>query len=305
MTERKAELLLAGVVLARSTSYLFSKIGLRTLDIFNLMGLRFLAGFLLLALLFRGRLRHLGAKTVLRGAALGFSFFLVMAAELTGLKTAPSSTASLLVNTAVVLVPLLEAALRRRLPERRTVLGALAALSGVAVLTLRSSLSIHAGELLCIAAALLYAGSIILTDRLSRRDDPLTIGILQVGFVGVFALAASLLTETPRLPDSGVEWGVVLALAVVCTGFGFTLQPVAQRYIDVERAGLFCALNPVAAAVLGGLVLRERLGWRGVIGCALVLSAVTLFRAGGPAKGGSAGEGGPDQAGIKAKQGAL
>ncbi len=282
MTKSKAEVLLAGVILARSTSYLFTRIGLKTLDTFNLMGVRFLVGFLLLFLLFHKRLFHLKKKTILGGMALGFSFFMVMTAELTGLKTTPTATVSFLENTAVVFVPLFEAALRRRLPGRWTVFGAATALAGVALLTLRESLSIGAGEWFCIAAAMLYAGSIILTDRLSRQDDPLTLGILEVGFVSLFALMASFITETPRLPAGGVEWGVILVLAVVCTGFGFTLQPVAQRYTGVERAGLFCALNPASAAVLGGVFLHERLGWRGLLGCGLVLASVALSRLGVP-----------------------
>ncbi len=284
MTRGRAEALLAGVILARSTSYLFTKIGLRTLGTFNLMGVRFLLGFLLLALLFHKRLLHLKKATVLRGMALGFSFFMVMSAELTGLKTTPTSTVSFLENIAVVFVPRFEAVLRRRLPGRRTALGVATALAGVALLTLRESLSIDVGEWFCIAAAMLYAGSIILTDRLSRQDDPLTLGILEVGFIGVFALVASFLTEKPRLPAGGVEWGVILMLAVVCTGFGFTLQPVAQRYTGVERAGLFCALNPASAALLGTLFLHERLGWRGFTGCGLVLASVVLSHFGEPVK---------------------
>ncbi|BAL00128.1 hypothetical protein OBV_29290 [Oscillibacter valericigenes Sjm18-20] len=163
-------------------------------------------------------------------------------------------------------------------------MGAATALAGVALLTLRESLSVDAGEWFCLAAAMLYAGSIILTDRLSRQDDPLTMGILEVGFVGLFALIVSLFTETPRLPAGIVEWGVILMLAVVCTGFGFTLQPVAQRYTSVERAGLFCALNPASAALLGAVFLHERLGWRGFVGCLLVLASVALSHLEKPAK---------------------
>ena len=33
-----------------------------------------------------------------------------------------------------------------------------------------------------------------------------------------------------EIPGSGRDWAIILALAVVCTGFGFTLQPVAQRH---------------------------------------------------------------------------
>ncbi len=56
--------------------------------------------------------------------------------------------------------------------------------------------------------------------------------------------------ETPRLPQTGMEWGMVLALAIGCTGFGFTLQPVAQSHTSAERAGLFRALGPACATLL-------------------------------------------------------
>lgn len=89
----------------------------------------------------------------------------------------------------------------------------------------------------------LLAAGIIATDRFSHHDDPLTVGIVQVGVLGVLALIAACCFETPRLPQTGMEWGMVLALAIVCTGFGFTLQPVAQSHTSAERAGLFCALR--------------------------------------------------------------
>lgn len=84
-------------------------------------------------------------------------------------------------------------------------------------------------------AALLYAAAIIATDRFSHHDDPLTVGIVQVGMLGV------------------------LALAIVCTGFGFTLQPVAQSHTSAERAGLFCALSPACATLFGAVLLHEKI----------------------------------------------
>ena len=59
----------------------------------------------------------------------------------------------------------------------------------------------RSGELLALLAAMFYACAIILTDRLSHKDDPLTLGILQVGFMGIFNAAASVLSESPVLPS--------------------------------------------------------------------------------------------------------
>ena len=98
----------------------------------------------------------------------------------------------------------------------------------------------------------------------------------QWALFGALALLFSAGLETPRLPQSGAEWGMIAALAVVCSCFGFTLQPVAQRYVSAERAGMFCALNPLTAALLGTLFLGERLGLWGLAGAGLILLGITV-----------------------------
>ncbi len=277
MTKSQAEILLAAVILSRATSYLFTKMGLQSLGVFNLLAVRFLLAFLLLTLIFSKNLRRLPARTVLHGAILGGVFFLVMTLELTALKTTDTSKVSFLENTAIIFVPLIEALLFRRFPKAVSVLSALSALCGVALLTLSDGVFRFApGELLALCAALLYATAIILTDRFSHRDEALLLGIVQVGSLGLYALVASLVFESPRLPTSAVEWGAVLMLAVVCTGFGFTLQPVAQSRLDVERAGLFCALNPAFASVLGVVFLSEPVTTTGVLGAAFILLSLLI-----------------------------
>ena len=52
MSRRQAELLLAAVILTRSTGYLFSKAGIESLGVFNLLAARFLLAFALLAIIF-------------------------------------------------------------------------------------------------------------------------------------------------------------------------------------------------------------------------------------------------------------
>jgi drug/metabolite transporter (DMT)-like permease len=62
----------------------------------------------------------------------------------------------------------------------------------------------------------------------------------------------------------------------VCSGFGFTLQPVAQAGTTAERAGMFCALNPLVACVLGVVFLHEHIGAQGLVGAALILTGILL-----------------------------
>ncbi len=147
---------------------------------FDLLACRFLLAFIPLEVLFWKRLRHISGKALLHGAVLGTLFFLTLTAELTALKTTDSSTVSLLENTAIILVPLLEAVLLRRLPTLVALASAGVAVLGVALLTVQTG-GFTGGVGYGLLAALLYAAAIIATDRFSHHDDPLTVGIVQVG----------------------------------------------------------------------------------------------------------------------------
>lgn len=57
------------------------------MGIFNLLAARFLMAFVLLAVVFFKRLRHIKRHTLVRGAIMGALFFLMLSTELTGLKS--------------------------------------------------------------------------------------------------------------------------------------------------------------------------------------------------------------------------
>lgn len=277
MSEKQAELLLAAVITARSTSYVLSKTLMNDMGPMTLMAVRFLLAFGILAVIFCKKLRRLRRSAVFSGLALGGLYFAVMAAELLGLQTTSSSTTSFLENTAVVFVPVFSALLYRRLPEKKILASAAVTLFGVGFLTLKESgIQFTAGELLCLAAAVLYAFAIILTDRLAQREDPLTLGILQLGCMGFLGLVGAFLFETPHLPAGTGQWAAMAGLAVVCSCFGFTLQPVAQKYTTAERAGVFCALNPLAAGAMGSVFLGETLSPLALLGAGLVICGILI-----------------------------
>ena len=251
----RAEMLLAGVITARATSYLFSKLIMESMSMFNLLGIRFLFAFTLLIILFFKRIRRIDRKSFLAGMIMGSMYFLVMTAELSGLKRTASGNVSFLENTAIVIVPLLQAVLLHRFPRWKAVVCALLCLVGVGFLTIGNGLTFGRGEMFCILLAA---------------------GIVQVGMIGVLSLTASLLSESPRLPSGMLEWTGIVMLAVVCTGFGFTLQPVAQSGTTAERAGMFCALNPMVATTLGIVFLHEAFTAQSAIGSGLILAGILI-----------------------------
>lgn len=275
LSRRNAEILLAGVIAARATSYLFSKLILEGMGLFNLLGIRFLLAFAVLAVLFFKRMKMIDRKSLVAGIIMGGMYFLVMTAELNGLKRTSSGNVSFLENTAIVIVPLLQAALRHRLPQWKAVLSAFLCLVGVGFLMLGSGMRFGVGELFCMLAAFLYATTILMTDHLTHGSiDTLSAGIIQVGTIGILSMTANLLFEAPRMPVGTLEWIGIIMLAVVCTGFGFTLQPVAQSGTTAEKAGMFCALNPMVATLLGVVFLHEALTVQSIVGGGFILAGI-------------------------------
>lgn len=270
------ELLLAGVIALRATSFIFSKMLLAELDSFNLLSLRFLFAFALLLLIFRRRLKHLNKKTMISGILIGTLFFFTMSFEMAALKQADSSLVSLLENCSIIIVPILEAILLRRMMGRTEICSALIAMIGVVCLALSQG-RLSGGMTLGLLAAFCYAVAIIVTAKYSREaSDPLLIGIVQVGTMGILSLTAALLRGGYHLPQTGVQWTYLAVLTIVCTGFGFTLQPVAQSRVSAERAGLFCAISPAVANLLGVLVLHERVTPLSILGLVLILFSIAF-----------------------------
>lgn len=84
-------------------------------------------------------------------------------------------------------VPFLEGILLRKFPEKRTIISVVLVLTGIGFLTLgKSGGLLRPGSLYLLMAALFYAAAIITTGYFSKKYDPLLLGIVQVGTMGVW-----------------------------------------------------------------------------------------------------------------------
>ena len=275
--QQKSELLLAAVILARSTSFVLSKSAMNSLTPFNLLAVRFLTAFIFLLILFGKKLTHIRLTELKYGFGLGLLFTIMMGCELTGLRATDSGTTSFIENSAMIFVPILQfVIMKKKLQLSESIRIALAVL-GIACLTLGASGGLlRSGCVYLLGSAVFYASAILLTNIASRKGDPLMIGITQVFTIGFLSLIMSFILEQPRLPQTGPEWGMILGLAIICSGFGFTLQPVAQRGTTAERAGMMCALSPLSASLQGIIVLHDQMSFCKLGGCILILLSLLV-----------------------------
>lgn len=277
MNERRGEILVGLALALRGSSLLFAKIAMRTMGPFLLMGCRNIIAFVLVWLLFRKKIAGVTVKELFHSALLGFALFLSMAFELRGLQTTSSTVTAFLEGTVVVMVPIITCVLARKLPDKMTVICSLIALAGVAFLTLKGDrVGFSTGEILVLIGAFWYSTSVIITDYAAKNDDPMRIAVYQLFFIALFSFIGALFFEEIRMPASGTEWAAILALAVICSGVGFTIQPLGQKYTTPERAGLLTVANPLSAAALGIIFLNEKMTPSIILGAILIIISIVF-----------------------------
>ncbi|MCR5785187.1 MAG: DMT family transporter [Eubacterium sp.] len=282
MTKTNARILMAAVMVARGTSFIFSKTLMGSMGALNILGLRFLTAFLILLVIFRKKLKELDKENLKGGIILGLLYTVCMICEMTGLKTIETGTSSFIENTAVVIVPFYELILFKVLPKKITIISAFITLIGVGFLTLTGDATINVGILFAIAAALSYGACIMYTTHVANTCDPIIIGILQLGSMGLVCMILSFVFESPTLPQSSNQWAMLLMLVLVCSVFGFTFQPLAQKYMTATEAGMWATLNPLSACTIGILFAGEPYGvFKLLGGCLILLGIVMLIKGDG------------------------
>lgn len=275
MTQREGEILVALALALRGSSLLFAKIALQTMGPFLLMGIRFLIAFFLIAFVFRKELKKVTAREMISCVLIGFFFFLSMAFELQGLKTTNASVTSFLEGGVVIVVPIITSITYRRLPDKITIISALIALCGIGFLTLKGGhIGFTVGELFVLGGTVWYSVTVPLTDKAAKTGNPLIIAIFQLLFISIFSFIGAFIWEDLRLPHNQTEWISVLCLAFICSGLGFTLQPIGQKYTTADRAGLLAVFNPLSASTLSIIFLNEKLTASIVIGALLIITAI-------------------------------
>ena len=272
----RADLVMLLATMCLGSSYLFIKMGLGSIEEFNLNALRFGIAFLVTAVLFHRRLHSIDKKTILYAALQGFLLFAVVSLIAFGLKSTTTSNASFLVSLTVVFVPLISTILFRKKLERKLLISIGLAITGIGFLTIEFPFEFAIGDLLCIAAAMSFAIHILVVGFTSKQVDPLKLGILQLGFAGLFSFLFSLLFESPTLPSTPQSWIAILALGLVCSAMGFILQTIAQKYTTPARIGIIFSFEPVFAAILGYFFAQEIMSTSGYIGASLVMLSIII-----------------------------
>ena len=231
------------------------------------LAVRFALAALVMILVVR---RPPGWKLVRVGVPIGVALAAGYLLQTVGLQTTSPGNAGLLTGLFVVFTPLLEGFIGVHVPVR-TVVAALLALAGTALLTGSGFALPHLGDLLVIGCALAFAVHIVLLSRWAPGLPPAPLAMVQMLTAALLFGGASL--PRLRVPPTGV-WFAIAVTGVLASALGFLIQTWAQSYLSASRTALVLSTEPAWALAAAILLAGQHFGLGQALGAALLLVAI-------------------------------
>jgi drug/metabolite transporter (DMT)-like permease len=206
------------------------------------------------------------------GLTAGVILFGGYATQTVGLQYTSPSTSAFITGLYVVITPIIESAISRRLPRPPVLAGIAIATVGLYLLT-GADVHLGEGEVLTLACAVLFALHIVYIGAYANLLRPSQFTALQIGAVAFLSIAPTAEQGVGTLSTLAVF--AVVFTGVACSALALPLQLWGQRRIPPTRAALILLAEPVFAGI-AGYVDGERLGAGRLVGGAAILVGIAV-----------------------------
>jgi drug/metabolite transporter (DMT)-like permease len=192
-----------------------------------------------------------------------------------------AGTAAMLVNVGPVLIALLAGLLLGEGFPRTLLLGCAVAFAGAVIIGVATSGHDGAstwGVVLCLVAAVTYAGGVVAQKPLLEHNSPLMVTFLAclVGAAVCLPFGPSMIDQLGHASGGTIAW--IVYLGVVPTAIAFTTWAYALSHTSAGRMGSTTYLVPPIAILLGWLILAETPPLLAIPGGLLCLTGAWLAR---------------------------
>jgi drug/metabolite transporter (DMT)-like permease len=272
---------LAGVLWG--TSFPAIKIGLNYVNPYVFVFLRFLlASALMLLIMFFTKKLTFQIKQKKLIVFLGVTNGVAYLSQYVGMSSASAAEAALFVNLSAVWVALLSPKLQGETLGRRKILGVLAALTGIILVTTNLDFSMLSGgqligDLLLITSGVVWAFFIIYNKTLVMTSNGILQSItwiLPLTLLPMVPFAFSSAAQIPALPAQA--WLAIIYTAVVCWIIPYYLWLEGLKHITASTSTILLLTEILIATAISFILLKEILTIIMVFGALLIMIAIVL-----------------------------
>ena len=197
-----------------------------------------------------------------------------------GLMSTSVTHAGFLTALYVPLVPLLAWLLQRQSAHWTVWVAVLCGLAGSFLLTGAGSWhGLSTGDAWIVASALPWSLHVLLIGQAANRlHGAFVLACGQFAVCALLSGAGAMATESLSLAGLQQAAGAILYTGILSVGLGFTLQVIGQRHTPPAQAAIILSSETLFAALFGALLMGDRLGTAGLLGCLLILAGIALVQ---------------------------
>lgn len=243
----------------------------------TLLFFRFLlTGLALMATMFIQRIEFPKGKTLLVLILMGAIGFSGQAfSYLTALKYASAGVVAILLSLYPAFVSIISVVILKKKISKIAIVGIVVSFFGTALIADPAGGNIT-GFLFGIAAALIYSFYIVTGSQVMHKVSALQSSAVIFSSTAVVYFFL-ILIEKPTLPTSLNSWAVILGMVLIPTILASVTFLEGLKRIGPVNASLISTIEPLVTVLLSFLIFGEKLGFKALLGGALILGAVLLF----------------------------
>jgi drug/metabolite transporter (DMT)-like permease len=243
--------------------------------LFAFLAFRFGISALVLAPFAWRPLRDVPRAGVAAGLGAGALLATAYGLQTAGLNLTTVASTGFITGLYVVLTPLIALALFRTPVMAAAWAGVALSVAGLLLLNGAPGGS-ALGNALVLGNALAQSFQIVAMERFAHRYDPRALTFLQMAVASVaFTLIAVSRSEL-TVPHGQQVWFALVVTGVFAGALGYLVATWVQSRTTAARAALVFTLEAPFAALFGVLLLSERLGVAGWVGCGVMLGGILL-----------------------------
>ena len=243
--------------------------------LFAFLAVRFAISGIALAPFAWAPLRSLPRSGWLAGLLAGGFLAAAYGFQTAGLDLTTVSSTGFITGLYVVFTPILALALFRTPVPAAAWGGVALALVGLALISGMPGGSV-VGNVLVLANAVAQSCQIVAMERIAPRYDARALTFLQMGIACATFVVIAVAAGQVEAPDDAQTWYALVVTGVFAGALGYLVATWVQSRATAARAALVFTLEAPFAALFGVLLLSERLGWAGWLGCAVMLAGILL-----------------------------
>lgn len=272
----KADLSLIAVTVVWGASFPIMSIALKSIPPYSFIAIRYILSALILGFFFIKRFKSFNMEMLKPGVLIGLALGAGCILQALGLVHTTPSKSGFITGLNVILVPVFIAVLYKKLPDFKTNIGVLLSVSGLALMSISSSMGINIGDFLTLLSAVAFAAQIILVDKYSKNSDLAILTCIEFFTIGIVSAVPAALIEGFRMDINLFGVAAIIFTALFCTIFAYGLQNIAQVYTTPTHTAIIFLAEPVFSAIFSVLI-GDKLTGRILWGCLLIFLGMIVI----------------------------